>query len=89
VREDIKSWSNNQQGRDRYIENKKKVACKELKQIRNTRNFGTYLFNGICSNGPEVGIVPHKSLLETSLKIKGMFRLFESTHIHVMLTNIY
>jgi hypothetical protein len=54
--------------------------------MRNTRNFGTYLFNGICSNGPEVGIVPHKLLLETSLKIKGMFRLFESTHIHVMLT---
>lgn len=32
------------------------------------RYIGTYLFNGICSNGPEVGIVPHKSLLETSLK---------------------
>jgi hypothetical protein len=28
----------------------------------------TYLLRGMCSNGPEVGIVPHKSLLETSLK---------------------
>jgi hypothetical protein len=28
----------------------------------------TYLLRGICSNGPDVGIVPHKSLLETSLK---------------------
>jgi len=30
----------------------------------------TYLLRGMCSNGPEVGIVPHKSLLETSLKRK-------------------
>jgi hypothetical protein len=30
----------------------------------------TYLLKGMCSNGPEVGIVPHKSLLETSLKKK-------------------
>lgn len=28
----------------------------------------SYLFRGICSNGPEVGIVPHKSLFETSLE---------------------
>lgn len=28
----------------------------------------SYLFRGICSNGPEVGIVPHKLLFETSLE---------------------
>jgi hypothetical protein len=28
----------------------------------------TYLLRGMCSKGPDAGIVPHKSLLETSLK---------------------
>ena len=28
----------------------------------------TYLFKGMCSNGPLEGIVPHKLLLETSLQ---------------------
>jgi hypothetical protein len=31
----------------------------------------TYLLKGMCSNGPEVGIGPHKSLLETSLNKKS------------------
>lgn len=33
----------------------------------------TYLFKGMCSNGPLVGIVPHKSLFETSLKRQAKF----------------
>lgn len=29
----------------------------------------TYLFSGMCSKGPVVGIGPHKLLLDTSLEI--------------------
>jgi len=50
----------NKQNKNKQTKPKKKAQ---------DRCIGTYLFNGICSNGPEVGIVPHKSLLETSLKI--------------------
>jgi len=42
-------------------------------QIRNQDSVNksrTYLFKGMCSKGPLVGIVPHKSLLETSLEIQ-------------------
>jgi hypothetical protein len=43
-------------------------------QIRNqdsvNKSKRTYLFKGMCSKGPLVGIVPHKSLLETSLEIQ-------------------
>ena len=55
------------------------LHCMEIKQARQiyrAKNTEykiysvTYLFKGICSNGPVVGIVPHKSLLETSLKKK-------------------
>jgi len=44
-----------------------------LYKVRNKIQTGneTYLLRGMCSNGPDVGIVPHKSLLETSLKEQG------------------
>lgn len=32
------------------------------------KTYTTYLFKGMCSNGPLEGIVPHKLLLETSLQ---------------------
>lgn len=40
-------------------------ACKKIE----TGN-ETHLLRGICSNGPDVGIVPHKSLLETSTTLR-------------------
>lgn len=41
------------------------------KKMEKERNSEAYLFKGMCSNGPLVGMVPHKSLFETSLKQKG------------------
>jgi hypothetical protein len=43
--------------------------------FRKEININTYLFKGMCSNGPLVGIVPHKSLFETSLKREVKLRL--------------
>nr|ACN30746.1 unknown [Zea mays] len=34
------------------------------------RGFFSKLLRGMCSNGPDVGIVPHKSLLETSTTLR-------------------
>lgn len=45
-------------------------------------NINTYLFKGMCSNGPLVGIVPHKSLFETSLKREAKLGLYISVLLH-------
>lgn len=37
-------------------------------RVKDRRN--TYLFSGMCSKGPVVGIGPHKLLLDTSLEIR-------------------
>lgn len=45
-------------------------------------NKNTYLFKAMCSNGPLVGIVPHKSLFETSLEREAKLRLSISVLLH-------